>query len=66
MAMGRPKAELVLDATEREQLLAWSRRRKTAQALALRARVILDCADGGSNTEVAERNAVSNNKAFQA
>ena len=59
MTMGRPKVELNLDAAEREQLLIWSRRRKTAQALAQRARIILDCADGLSNNGVAEHNAVS-------
>jgi transposase len=53
MALGRPKAELVLSAGEREALESWSRRRKTAQATALRARIILRCAGGRSNQEVA-------------
>lgn len=57
--MGRPKAELVLSTAEREQLQQWSRRRKTAQALAVRSRVILLCAEGRSNDEVAARYAVS-------
>ena len=35
---GRPKAELVVTGDEREQLTRWSRRAKTAQALALRAK----------------------------
>ena len=35
---GRPKAELVLSQSEREQLQALTLRRKTAQAVALRAR----------------------------
>ena len=43
---GRPKAQLVLSRTEREQLEALTLRRKTAQALALRARIVLACADG--------------------
>ncbi|MFL6717021.1 MAG: transposase [Burkholderiaceae bacterium] len=43
---GRPKPELVLSQSEREQLLALTMRRKTAQAMALRARVVLSCADG--------------------
>ncbi|WP_442869715.1 helix-turn-helix domain-containing protein [Bradyrhizobium sp. CCBAU 65884] len=30
-------------------------RRKTAQALALRARIVLTCAEGGQNTEVAAK-----------
>jgi transposase len=50
---GRPKAELVLSDVERETLVGWSRRAKTAQALALRSRIVLACADGASNKEVA-------------
>jgi transposase len=50
---GRPKAELVLSDMERQTLVGWSRRAKTAQALALRSRIVLACADGGSNKEVA-------------
>jgi transposase len=46
MSGGRPKAELVLSEAEREQLKALTMRRKTAQALALRARIVLACADG--------------------
>ena len=38
---------------ERETLSRWIARRKTAQALALRARIVLACEAGGSNTEVA-------------
>src|ERR671921_156790 len=52
---GRPKAELVVTGDEREQLTRWSRRAKTAQALALRAKIVLACANGRSNTEVAAR-----------
>ena len=44
---------LMLSDEERETLLRWSRRRTTAQALALRSRIVLRCADGGSNSEVA-------------
>jgi transposase len=51
-----PKADpVVLTDEEHRVLLGWSRRRKTAQALALRARIILSCAAGGTNGEVAER-----------
>jgi len=50
---GRPKAELVLSDVERETLLSWSRRAKTAQALALRARIVLACAEGTNNKDVA-------------
>src|SRR3981189_1308194 len=51
---GRPKADLVLSAAERDQLQRWSRRAKSAQALALRARIILACgASGATNKQVA-------------
>ena len=50
---GRPKAELVLSDVERDTLVRWSRRAKTAQSLALRSRIVLACADGASNKEVA-------------
>ena len=50
---GRPKAKLVLSQSEREQLLALTMRRKTAQAMALRARIVLSCADGLENKAVA-------------
>ena len=38
---------------EREQLVRWSRRRKSSQALALRSRIVLACADGADNKTVA-------------
>jgi transposase len=50
---GRPKTELVLTDEEREQLLRWSRRRKSSQALALRSRIVLACAEGVANKTVA-------------
>ncbi|RJF95562.1 IS630 family transposase [Noviherbaspirillum saxi] len=56
---GRPKAELVLSAAEKEQLHAWARRRKTAQALALRSRIVLECAGGAENKAVAVKLAVT-------
>src|SRR5664280_195161 len=37
----------------------WARRPTSAQALALRCRIVLACADGGHNTEVADRLGVS-------
>ena len=52
---GRPKAELVLTAQEREELTRWSRRHSSAQALALRSRIILGCAEGIDNKTVAAR-----------
>ena len=38
---------------ERETLVRWARRPKSAQRMALRARIVLACADGATNTEVA-------------
>ncbi len=52
---GRPRALLEMTDTERETLTRWSRRRKSAQALALRCRIVLECADGSSNKDVAAR-----------
>jgi transposase len=52
---GRPKAPLVLTDDERQTLVRWSRRATTAQALALRARIVLACAEGATNVAVAER-----------
>jgi transposase len=52
---GRPKAELVVSDLEREELERYARRPKTAQALALRSRIVLECASGAPNTQVAER-----------
>lgn len=52
MARGRPIPELILNREEQETLQAWARRPKTAQALALRARIVLACAEGKNNTAV--------------
>lgn len=52
---GRPKAELELSNDERVQLERWARRAKSSQALALRCRIVLACADGLDNKRVAER-----------
>jgi transposase len=47
--MPSPKLEpVVLTDEERQVLVAWGRRRKTAQALALRSRIVLRCAEGGT------------------
>jgi transposase len=48
-------APLVLSDAERRTLQGWATRRKTAQGLALRARIVLACAEGRSNTAVAAR-----------
>ena len=52
--MASPKLEpLVLSDDERRVLEGWARRRKTAQALALRSRIILACAGGAGVSAVA-------------
>jgi transposase len=53
MARGRPKAPLTVSEADRATLERWTRRRKTSQALALRARIVLACAQGTSNVAVA-------------
>ena len=52
---GRPKAGLAVTDAERDQLQRWARRAKSTQTLALRSHIILACADGASNVEVAAR-----------
>ena len=49
----------MLSEAEREQLVAWARRPKSAQALAQRSRIVLACADGQSNVAVAAGERVS-------
>src|SRR5438034_11344223 len=46
---------LVLTGDERRTLENWVKPRSTAQGLALRARIVLACADGGSNLAIAAR-----------
>lgn len=55
MAQGRAVRQFELSDDERETLERWSRRHTTAQALAMRCRIVLACADGGHNGEVAAR-----------
>jgi transposase len=50
---------LELTGEERDQLQRWARRRSSAQALALRSRIVLACADGLDNKQVAARERVS-------
>jgi transposase len=52
---GTPAAAVVLSDDERETLQRWARRPKSAQALALRCRIVLACAAGGTNVAIAER-----------
>jgi transposase len=54
MRLGRPVIPIVLTSEERETLEQWARRRKTAQAIALRARLILRCATGETATAIAK------------
>jgi transposase len=56
---GRPKADLVLTEAERAELTQWARRAKTAQFLAMRARIVLACAEGASNKRAAAQLGVS-------
>ena len=56
---GRVKAELVLTEDERATLERWARRPKSAQRLAQRSRIVLACASGASNLEVAKELGVS-------
>jgi transposase len=53
MGRGSAAPAIELSTRERTRLEDWSRRRKTAQALALRARIILASATGKNNVEVA-------------
>jgi len=52
--LGRPLQPLALDDESREVLERWTRRSTVSAGLALRARIILAAAEGGSNIEVAE------------
>jgi transposase len=53
MRLGRPVPPIVLATDERETLERWARRPTTAQALALRARLVLRCAAGETATAIA-------------
>lgn len=55
MPVGRPIPSLTLTSEEKQTLERWSRRHSSAQALALRCRIVLACAEGLSNTAVARQ-----------
>src|SRR6202162_6537308 len=55
MTLVRPIPSLQLSGEERETLERWVRRPTSAQALSMRARIILTCAQGKTNTEVAQQ-----------
>lgn len=59
MPPGRPLPPLILAAEERTTLERWTRRPKTAQALAQRARMVWACAAGTSKGTVAARERVT-------
>ncbi len=50
---GRPTVDIALSDGERESLERWARRHSSSQALALRCRIVLACAAGATNREVA-------------
>ena len=53
---GRPTVEIRLSDDERAALQRWARRHSSSQALALRSRIVLACADGtGTHAEIAAR-----------
>ena len=58
---GRYLAALEISEAERGELTSLASRRTTAQALALRARIVLGCADGDENKQVAARLGVCEN-----
>ena len=53
--------QIELSGEERELLVAWTRRQKTANALAMRSRIVLAAAEGESNTQIAQRLGVHRN-----
>lgn len=58
--LGRRKALLTLSDEEKETLESWVRRRKTHAALSLRAGIVLKCATGADNIDVAQELSISN------
>ncbi|MEJ2132770.1 MAG: IS630 family transposase [Gammaproteobacteria bacterium] len=58
--MARPKQKLVITHAAREELKRLSRRSRSARSLAFRARIILRCAEGFTNLEVADQLRTSN------
>jgi transposase len=58
MKRGRPVADILLTSMEKEKLTLMARRPTTRQQDALRARIILACAEGLSNQDIARREKV--------
>jgi DNA-binding NarL/FixJ family response regulator len=55
MRSGRPLAPVSISEQDRLQLVAWTRRAKTGQALPMRSRIILLAAEGINNKVIAAR-----------
>lgn len=55
MRTGRPKKPLEIAEEDRDKLSMIARRPKSAQAMAMRARIVLSCGQGMSNSEVARK-----------
>jgi len=55
MRTGRPKKALQISDEDRQKLTTMARRPKSSQAMAMRARIVLDCEQGWSNADIAER-----------
>jgi len=55
MRTGRPKKPLEIAPEDRAKLSMIARRPKSAQAMAMRARIVLSCGQGLSNSEVAQK-----------
>jgi DNA-binding NarL/FixJ family response regulator len=55
MRIGRPKKLLEITDEGRDKLTTMAHRPKSAQAMAMRARIILSCGQGMSNSEVARK-----------
>lgn len=57
--MGRRAVSIELSDSEKDELVRWRRRRKTASGLHLRAGIVLDCARGLSGEAIAQRHGTS-------
>jgi len=55
MRTGRPKLPLILESADKEKLVLLARRPKTAQRVALRAKIVLRAAEGFSNQAIARQ-----------
>jgi transposase len=55
MRTGRPLAIVTITVEQREELENWSRRPKSAQALAMRSRIVLLATGGSNNKAIAKQ-----------